>query len=367
MSTQPRIVLIGATGYTGTLVAGELAGGASPFVLTGRDSSKLGRLARDLGVAETRVVDVTNRGSLRRALRPGDVVINCAGPFTDLGEAVVAACIESGTHYVDTTGEQRFMKRIFDHYDRAARDAGVVVANAMAFEYAIGDCAVAVAAEGLATPLPSVDVTYAWQGGAAASSRGTRRSMLRVLREGGYMYRGGEWRTQAVGAQRRTVRLPDGTSRAALSFPAGETLSVPRHLEVEEVRGWIVAGRYAAAVMPLVSGVLPSLVRLSSPVTERVLRGAPDGPPEEARKASRFTIQVEAAGADGARRAVSVRGQDPYGLTAIIAVHGAMRVLESAGTRSGVLTPAQLLEPAAFLEMLAPYGLTWNEHSPRAA
>lgn len=363
MSTQPRLIVIGATGYTGALVAAELANGATPFVLTGRDSSKLGRLARDVGAAETRVVDVTNRGSLRRALRAGDVVINCAGPFTDLGEPVVAACIEAGTHYVDTTGEQRFMKRIFDHYDRAAHDAGVVVVNAMAFEYAIGDCAVAVAAEGLAAPLASVDVTYTWQGGAAASSRGTRRSILRVLREGGYTYRGGEWRAQAVGAERRMVRFPEGRTRAAISFPAGETLSVPRHLEVEEVRGWMVVGRHVAAVLPLISAFLPPLVRLASPVSERMLRGAPDGPSEEARKASRFTIRAEAAGADGTRRAVSMRGRDPYGLTAMIAVHGATRVLESAGTRSGVLAPAELLAPAAFLEMLTTYGVAWNEHS----
>lgn len=359
-----RIVVVGATGYTGTLVARRLAAGEAPFVLTGRSAERLARLARAVGGAATETVDVTEPATLRRLLRAGDVVINCAGPFTELGGAVVEACVRGGAHYLDTTGEQCFMKRVYERWRLDAREAGVAVVNAMAFEYAIGDCAAAVAAEGLARPLRAVDVVYAWRGGVGSASRGTRRSVLRVLRDGGYAYEDGAWRRQPTGAVRRTVRLPDGRERAAVWFPAGEILTVPRHVEVRWVRGWAVVGRRLAALVPRVAGLLPPLVRLAAPAAEWLLAAAPEGPPEAERRASRFLIQVDAVGADGRGRRVAVEGADAYGLTAAIAVHGAHTLRGAGAARAGVLAPAQVVEPRAFLEMLAGQGVVWREAPP---
>jgi short subunit dehydrogenase-like uncharacterized protein len=368
MTNPSRIVVIGATGYTGRLVARELAGGTAPFLLTGRSRDRLAELAGALEGAETREVDVTRPASVDAALRPGDVVINCAGPFTDLGEPVVGACIRAGAHYLDTTGEQRFMKRILDEHDEQARAAGVVVVNAMAFEYAIGDCAAALAAEGLATPLRSVDVVYAWGGGAAASSRGTRRSILRVLREGGYAYQNGRWESRYTGAVTRAATLPGGRERSAVWFPAGEILTVPRHTEVESVQGWMVMDQTTASLLPRIASVMPTVLRLVNPVAQWLLGRAPEGPTPEQREASRFVIRVEAVGADGTTRIVTAQGRDPYGLTAAIAVHGAMQLLGGSDeARGGVLAPAQVLRPHPFRRALEGWGVTLQEKGAGSA
>ena len=66
------------------------------------------------------------------------VLINCVGPFVDFGEPVVRAAIAAGTHYVDTTGEQPFVQAMLAH-DTWAKDRGVAVVPALAFEIAIGD------------------------------------------------------------------------------------------------------------------------------------------------------------------------------------------------------------------------------------
>jgi short subunit dehydrogenase-like uncharacterized protein len=359
MTTDARIVVIGATGYTGRLVARELAGGDLPFLLTARSADRLARLADEIGGAATREVDVTDPASLRGALRRGDVVINCAGPFTHLGEPVVEACIQAGAHYVDTTGEQRFMKRVLDRFDEAAREAEVIVVNGMAFEYAIGDIAAALAAEGLARPLRSVDMIYAWGGGAAASSRGTRLSILQVLREGGYTYRDGRWEPQPTGAESRTVQLA-GNTRSAVSFPAGEILTVPRHVPVQTVRAWMVMDRTTAAALPLAASLMPTVIRLIEPVARWAVRRAPEGPTPEQRQASRFRIRADAVGADGEARSVTVEGRDPYGLTARIAAHGAQQVLQTSGEIAGVIAPAQVLRAPAFRSALESWGTTWQ-------
>ncbi|CAN5905553.1 saccharopine dehydrogenase NADP-binding domain-containing protein [soil metagenome] len=360
-----RIVVVGATGYTGRLVAAELPAAGMPYVLCGRDAGRLERVAAEVGGAQTQVADVQDPRSLQRLVSAGDVVINCAGPFTELGEPVVRACVEAGAHYLDTTGEQRFMERIFRRYDGAARQAGVVVVNAMAFEYALGDCAAAIAAEGLAEPLRSVDVTYAMQGGSSGASRGTQRSALRILGERGYAYTAGRLRRERTARKRRNVRLADGKVRSALSFPLGEVLTVPRHQRVERVRGWMVVGRRTARAATLLSPVLPPLVRLATPLLDRVLGRVPEGPSHGDRQASSFLVLAEAVGAEGRERRVAVQGRDPYGLTAAIAVEGAARVLDAArGGKAGVLTPAQLLEPHSFLDGLGARGVEWREESP---
>jgi short subunit dehydrogenase-like uncharacterized protein len=362
MNHAPRIVVIGATGFTGRLVARELTGGAHPFVLTGRSADRLAALARSLDGAETRVVDVTRPETVEAALQAGDVVINCAGPFGDLGEPVVRACVRAGAHYLDTTGEQRFMKRILEEYDRAAREAGVVVVNGMAFEYAIGDCAAVLAAEGLRTPLRSMDVTYAWGGGGAASSRGTRRSILGVLREGGYAYLGGAWEPRNTGATTRAVTLSGGRERVAVWFPAGEILTVPRHTQVEAVQGWMVMDQATASLLPLVAAFMPTAMRLANPVAQWLVQRAPEGPTDEQRRSSRFVILAEAVGADGVAHSVAAEGTDPYGLTASIAVHAAQRVLADAEhLEKGVRAPAQVLRPHDFRNALREWGVTLQQ------
>lgn len=359
-TNAPAMVVIGATGYTGRLVATEIRRLDQPFVIAGRNDEKVARLAAELGeLALPRVVDVRDPESLSAVLTPGAAVINCAGPFTDLGEPVVRACIDAGAHYLDTTGEQGFMRMVQTRHHQAALGAGVSVVPAMAFEYALGDCAVAVGGAGMALPLRTVDVIYAWRG--AASSRGTRRTVLRMLGRRGIIMDRGEPRRTAQGAERRTVSLSSADLAQAVLFTSGEVVTVPAHLDADTIKGWMVMGSRTARIVPFLSFVLPLLVPLLRPVLEAIVTRRPDPEPAE-RGASWFTIRVELHGRTGVRRAVELRGRDPYRLTAAIAVAGALRALETNAPR-GVLAPAQLVEPRPFLIGLGRHGLRLVENA----
>lgn len=80
---------------------------------------------------------------------------------------------------------------------------------------------------------------------------------------------------------------------------------------------------------------------------------------EEKRRASRWTALVEVAGRDGRIARGVVQGPDMYGMTAVIAVEGARRLLEKGAPR-GVLAPAQVFEAADFLDALAVHGVRWS-------
>src|SRR3954451_18259480 len=143
------IVLYGPTGYTGRLVTRELVDAGADFVLGGRNAEKLSALSRELGQgAPTRVASVDDDTSLRALLDGADVLINCAGPFTHAGEPVVRAAVEAGVHYIDSTGEQTFIRTVFDRYGAAAESRGVALVPACGFDYVPGDCIARIAARG---------------------------------------------------------------------------------------------------------------------------------------------------------------------------------------------------------------------------
>src|SRR5690554_4686794 len=113
MTTQPRIAVYGATGFTGKLVVRELVTRVDSFIIAGRTQAKLDALAAEIRashdvVVQTRQASVDYAASLDAMLDGVDVLINCAGPFCDVGLPVVAAALRNEVHYFDTTGEQSF-------------------------------------------------------------------------------------------------------------------------------------------------------------------------------------------------------------------------------------------------------------------
>src|SRR5918998_1505033 len=119
-----RIVLFGATGYTGRLVAERLvAQGARPL-LAGRSAERLRALADMLGGdLETVQADALRQNSVFSAVGEGDVVVATVGPFAKYGDAAVRAAIAAGATYLDSTGEPQFIRRVFDEFGAPAARA----------------------------------------------------------------------------------------------------------------------------------------------------------------------------------------------------------------------------------------------------
>ena len=126
-------------------------------------------------VAPVQAVALDDEAGLRSLLADAAVVINCAGPFTAAGDGLVRAAVATRTHYVDSTGEQPFIRAIFERHGPDAERAGVALVPALGFDYAPGDCIAHLTARGR-EPLAEIVVAYAVKGFGA--SRGTMRSTL---------------------------------------------------------------------------------------------------------------------------------------------------------------------------------------------
>ncbi len=135
MTRDFDLIVFGATGFTGRLVADYLRGAAEPgpvrWAIAGRSRDKLEALA--LGVPIV-VGDALDPGAMRELAGRTRVVCTTAGPFARYGSELVAACAEAGTHYCDLTGEVPWMRRMIDAHHARARATGARIVHACGFD-----------------------------------------------------------------------------------------------------------------------------------------------------------------------------------------------------------------------------------------
>jgi short subunit dehydrogenase-like uncharacterized protein len=347
------IAVYGATGFTGGLIARELKRLGADLLIAGRDRGKLEALSEELGGAAVAAVSVEDGVGLQEMLEPCAAVVACAGPFTLHGEPVVAAAAETGTHYLDTTGEQPFMRMVFDRYGEKAAQTGAALVSGMGFDYAPGDLIAALTAAGMG-PLEEIVIAYCVHD--FAPTHGTALSGLEIMRGGDVVWSGGDWRPapRSAGGGRWRFPEPIGEQRM-LRYPAGEQITVPRHVETTRVRTLLNGMVVPPQLMPLAVVASPLLgLAMRTPLrglTGSLVRRLPAAPSEKARKAARFTISCEARGAAGTRRG-TVRGGDVYGLTATSLAHGTLLCADPSYDRKGALAPAQAFDPASFLDAI---------------
>ena len=357
------IAVYGATGFTGRLVASELERSGADFILAGRNGEKLDALSNSLdSMPPTRAVQVDDGPGLRGLLDGCATVIACAGPFTLHGEPVLDAAVQTGTDYLDTTGEQPFIRLAYDTYGPRAAGNGTAVIPAMGFDYVPGDMIASLTATGLGR-LDTVRLAYATS---FQMTRGTMLSALEMIKGGDVRWKGGrlEPAPQKISRGRFDFGPPLGEQQMT-RYPAGEHLMLPRHLDVRNVETMLSAGSIApgplADLTPLVAR--PAGLLMRTPV--RGLAGSlisqlPEGPDEESRAAARFTIACEARAADGRSRQGRISGNDVYGITAAFIVKGAIASACGDIEASGGLSPAQAFDPNLFLDGFGDFALEWS-------
>ncbi|MCW3049260.1 MAG: hypothetical protein JWO74_3544 [Solirubrobacterales bacterium] len=314
-----RIVLFGATGYTGEMTARALvARGARP-VLAARSAERLERLADDLGGLETRVADVTRPETVRALVQDRDVLVSTVGPFLRWGAPAIEAAIDASAVYIDSTGEPAFIRRAFEHYGQRAERTGASLLTAFAYDWVPGNLAGALALSEAGEEATRVQVAYFGQG-AAGRSGGTQASLISALLEPSFAFRGGRLRTERLGARVRKFDLGDSRGRLAISVGGSEHLTLPAlHSQLQQVD--VLLGMDGAYVryMPLISAVvagattLPQARAALETVLGRQAKGSTGGPDEAARSRSSSAVLATAYAADGRElNAVRLEGPNSY-------------------------------------------------------
>ena len=343
-----RIVLFGATGYTGRRTAEAMVARGLRPVLAGRDPDRLAGLARQLGGLETAQADVTRRRSVAALVGRGDVLVSTVGPFTELGEPAVVAAIEAGAIYLDSTGEPPFIRTVHERHGPAAAQTGAALLTSFASDYLPGVLAGALALRDAGAAADRVDVGYfvTGRGKGLPVSRGTLRSVAAILTEPVYSWRDARLRTEPAGARLRTFDV-DGTPRPAVTVGALEQFALPRLAPglrtVDVYLGWFGPASGAvhagARVAPLLERV-PAVRRAVNSLAGALASRAPEAPSPSALAEARSGIVAEVFDATGTLIArTRLRTPDPYSVTADLLAWGADRAAARGVHGVGALDP----------------------------
>jgi short subunit dehydrogenase-like uncharacterized protein len=331
-------MIYGATGYTGRLVVAEaLARGEKP-VLAGRSAGPLAELAASSGL-EYRAVDLAEPAALRAALADIDAVAHCAGPFVRTAAPMVAACLATGTHYLDITGELEVFESVFAAHD-AAVEAGVVLLPGAGFDVVPTDCLAGL----LAAALPGATrLELAFRAGGGVS-RGTAKVALAMGAAGARRRIDGELRPTRLGEPRRVAPFPSGP-REVGALTWGDLVTAARSTGIPNITVYTrlpATGGWRATVAQRLLRMAP-MRRLA----ERRLRRRPPGPSAQTRAATGIEVWGEVRDPEGATRSATLTGPNPYDLTADALLQAVGHVLAGTGPAgpipAGAHTPATAL------------------------
>ncbi|TQM02241.1 saccharopine dehydrogenase family protein [Pseudonocardia kunmingensis] len=339
-----RIVLFGATGYTGGRTAEAMVARGLRPVLAGRDPDRLRALSQRLGGLETAGATVGDEASVAALVGRGDVLVSTVGPFVTLGAPAVAAAVRAGAVYLDSTGEPPFIRAVHERWGPAAQRSGAALLPAFGNDYVPGVLAGALALRAAGEGADRVDVGYFLTdlGGGRPFSRGTLRSLAGTATTPLYAWRDGALRTEPAGARMRTFDVA-GRPRPGVTIGASEQFALPRIAPglrtVDVYLGWF--GRASGAVhagsrmAPLLSRVPAGAVATAVDLVTRRLAADP-GADALTRARSHFVAEVfDATGALLARTRLTA--PEPYAITADLLAWGAGRAAEQGVQGTGAL------------------------------
>ena len=184
MTRAYDVILFGATGFTGRLVADYLKLQRPRWAIAGRNRGKLEALG--LGVPIV-VADALDPAAMRGLAEQTTAVCTTAGPFARYGSELVAACAEAGTHYADLTGEVQWMRRMIDRHHARARETGARIVHTCGFDSIPSDLGTWAAQQAFiaAYGRPARKVTALFGEQSGGVSGGTVASGVETAREAG--------------------------------------------------------------------------------------------------------------------------------------------------------------------------------------
>jgi Saccharopine dehydrogenase NADP binding domain len=341
-----RIVLYGATGYTGRLVAAALVSAKARPVLAGRSGQNLAALGAQLGKGlDTAVADAADPEALLNLFQPDDVVVNTAGPFSRIGTPVVEAAIQRRATYIDSAGEPSFLRTVHETIGPAAAEAEVAVVPGSAYEYAAGSLAAALAIDGISKAV-RVDIGYFAMGDLRKmTSAGTKASAGAAAVQLGFAWRRGELVTVPPADQIRMFAV-NGEQRPGLSFGGLEHLTLPKTFPWLREVGVYVAGpgsERLARITRTFGGLAYKTPGL--PATVRWLTSLPRNKagPDEAERAAAGALVIATASDDEGRelRTVKLGGTNPYTFSGRFLAWAALRAATIGIDGKGALGPLE--------------------------
>jgi short subunit dehydrogenase-like uncharacterized protein len=344
-----KLMIYGANGYAGALLArAAKARGLKP-VLAGRNNAEVSILAAALKL-ESRIFPL-NKIS-KSDLKGISVVLHAAGPFSATAEPMMRACLAQRVHYLDITGEIDVFA-LADRLDRDAQTAGIVLCPGVGFDVVPTDCLAAL----LKQALPGAsELLLAFEVG-GGQSRGTAKTSIEVMKSGGLVRVQGALKRVPIVYKIADIPFSANHVRRAMTIPWGDVYTAFVSTEIPNIEVYMAMPAATIAsfkrtrwMVPILS-LKPAQAWLKRRVERRKINRYENGGPDESRRAASSTFVYGRVRSATHQCEARVQLPNGYDVTVDSALSIAQFVL--AGTdASGFATPSMLCG-GEFLHTLA--------------
>lgn len=357
------IVIYGATGFTGQLVAEYFAqhvdANVVKWAVAGRNKRKLNDLLSRLSQqypnaakAGWVIADSDNSDDLQALCAATKILITTVGPYALHGEPLVKACVENGTHYLDITGEPEFVQDMLKKYDQAAKEQGVLVVNCCGFDSIPADAGAFFTASQLPEGPKKVRAYVTANGTFSGGTWASAINAFSKISKGG----GGGVSNSTGSAKMPGIHYHSESGKWAAPMPVIDPWMVKRSSQFRpEVYGndfsyaQYIGVKNPVALGGLLLGVGLVVAAAQLEMTKKLLldyRKSGEGPSAEERAKGFFKLSFYGEGS-GKTCICSVSGGDPgYSETAKMLSESALTLLHHADElplQGGVVTPAGAL------------------------
>ena len=334
-----NFLLYGSYGYSGGLIAEEAVRRGLKPVLAGRDEFRLKEQAAKLGL-DYRAFPLSDAAALESALREVDAVLHCAGPFVHTFRAMSEACLRTGRHYVDISGEIPGFEALAG-MDAQARAAGVMLLPGAGFDVVPSDCLAA----HLKNRLPTADHLRLYiRGVGAGVSRGTASSGIENLGRGAMLRQDGKIVHAPLASKAPRIDFGRGPVWTAL-FNWGDVSTAFHSTGIPNIEVYMALPRQTIDAMHVVNFLMPILsTRPVRALLRAMLKLMPPGPSPERRSTALAVFQGEVTDPQGRQAVSRLTVSEGYTLTALTTVEIMYRILAGEAT-PGFQTPSRMYGP----------------------
>jgi short subunit dehydrogenase-like uncharacterized protein len=333
-----KLMIYGANGYTGRLIARAAVSRGLQPMLAGRNRDEVSALADELGLLR-RVFELAKSDEIGRNLEGMDVVLHCAGPFSRTAEPMLEACLAHKVHYLDITGEIDVFALGHRAHARARRQ-GIVVLPGSGFDVVPTDCVAAM----LKRRMPdATSLVLAFEAGGGPSP-GTAKTSVEGMAKGGRARVNGELVDVPLAWKSRTF-VRDGKVRSAMTIPWGDVYTAFVSTGIPNVETYMVVPPKTIKRLTWMRHLQPVLKMgfVQNFMKRRVERSTP-GPSQQRRQDSGSYVWGEVRNAAGKEARLALAAPNGYDLTVTASLGIAQRLLEQAQPpEGGYYTPSQLM------------------------
>lgn len=337
-----NFLIYGANGYTGELIVRFASERGMKPILAGRNAEKVAELAKKFNL-DFRVFALEETAKLESALRETAFVLHCAGPFSITSKPMVEACLRTGKHYLDITGEIAVFEAMAG-LNEQAKAANMMIMSGVGFDVVPSDCL----AKHLKNRLPSAtNLTLAFYG-IGRMSHGTQATMVMNVGNGGAVRKDGT--ITKVPAAYKTREIDFGNiKKTGVTIPWGDVSTAFYTTEIPNIEVYTIVPPNTLKMMKMSRyiGWLLATKPLQKLLQSKIPTG---GPSDTERKEGKTLLWGEATDDHGNRVEARQQGVEGYTLTALAALRIAEKILDGHFC-PGYQTPAKCYGADLILEI----------------